>query len=209
MQDTGGTNTLVALSLKACSRKVMFTKGLEQCVIPLDAAAITSLILQRSRELKSHESIVSMNIATAFGPLVDLPKSSAVHMKGPQISIFDGPISAIVQDAAPYVRSIVSYDLQLEAQRLRLGNLLSQGGRSGKRQRTTRASRAALEGGSKAHTRRDRWFSKDTNFSLVLQTGGKEWQGAMRQQQIDDMAQSDNDLEGSRRSSPDILSIEL
>lgn len=44
--------------------------------------------------------------------------------------------------------------------------------------RTTRASLAALEGGSKAHTRRERWFLGTTNafFAPVLQSGGEAWQ---------------------------------
>ena len=195
---------MIALSLKACSRKVMFDKQLEQCVIPLDDTAINKpLLLQKSRTPHSHLPMASLNIASAFGPLMDSPTTPTMHAKGSQISIFDGPTSAIVQDVAPYVRSIVSYDLQLEEQRLRLSNLLSQGGRHGKRQRTTRASRAALEGGSKAYTRRERWFPKNLDFSLVLQSGGKEWQKAVGQEQTSLTNLSGSDLGRSRRSSAD------
>ncbi|KAI9870283.1 MAG: hypothetical protein M1830_004442, partial [Pleopsidium flavum] len=84
-------------------------------------------------------------------------------------------------DLAPYVRSIISYDLRLERERLRLSNLLSQGGRDGKRIRTTRASLAALEGGSKAHTRRERWLPTGTNATLVLRTGGRDWEDVAAQ----------------------------
>ena len=209
MQDLTGTSTLIALSLKACSRISLFTKQLEQCVIPLDAAAINLLMLKRSTDSKSDQSFTSTSIVTAFGPLADSPAASTVYTKGPRFSIFDGAASTIVLDAAPYVRSIVSYDLQLEEQRLRLSNLLSQGGRNGKRQRTTRASRAALEGGSKAHTRRERWFPNDLDFSLVLRTGSKGWQEAVRKEYTQDNAPSENEHDRSRGSSLATVSGEI
>ncbi|MCJ1332181.1 hypothetical protein MMC10_008873 [Thelotrema lepadinum] len=91
-------------------------------------------------------------------------------------------LSNIATDIAPYVRSIVTYDVQLEQDRLRLSNILSEGGRpKGKKLRTTRASRAALEGGNKASTRRERWFPTNLNFPLVLDTAGEGWQEALRQ----------------------------
>jgi hypothetical protein len=45
----------------------------------------------------------------------------------------------------------------------------------GKKVRKTRAARAALEGGSKANTRRERWFSEMTDFEKVLKTAGEGW----------------------------------
>lgn len=47
--------------------------------------------------------------------------------------------------------------------------------------RTTRASRAALEGGDKKHVRRERWFPPETDFSLILQLGGRVWQDILWQ----------------------------
>ena len=78
----------------------------------------------------------------------------------------DTPVHSLVTEVAPYVRCIVAFDVRLEEQRNELA-----GGSQGKRQRTTRAARAALEGGSKAFTRRERWFPKDLDFDAVIKTG--------------------------------------
>jgi hypothetical protein len=91
-------------------------------------------------------------------------------------SSFDRHFSLITLDLAPYIRSIVAYEQVLEAQRIRLGNLLSEGG-GAKRQRTTRASRTAMEGGERKTKRRERWFSRTLNFELVMQTAGEDWAG--------------------------------
>lgn len=93
---------------------------------------------------------------------------------------FENRMTAISEDLAPYIRAIVAFDLRLEQYRLELSGLLSQGGGT-KRIRRTRASRAALEGGDKATTRRERWFAIDTNPSRVLATGGNEWQDVLVQ----------------------------
>ena len=119
---------------------------------------------------------MKFNYAAVFEPIARSPKPVLGIPKGPHISTFDGSLSIITEDLAPYVRSIVAYDLRLEEQRGLLSSTLSQPGQNSKRQRTTRASRAALEGGSKAHTRRERWFPVNTNFEAVLQSGGKDWQ---------------------------------
>lgn len=91
-------------------------------------------------------------------------------------SSFDRTFRIITLDLAPYVRSIVAHEQILEQERLRMSNLLSVGG-SGKRARTTRAARTALEGGVRETKRRQRWFEADVNFSLVMQTAGLEWTG--------------------------------
>ncbi|MCJ1314013.1 hypothetical protein MMC25_007693 [Agyrium rufum] len=116
------------------------------------------------------------SLCLALSPLTDQPKLSFIgNTKGPQINTLDGTLGPIVEDVAPYVRSTVAYDIRLEEQRTRLNSLMSERGLGGKRQRTTRASRAALEGGNKANTRRERWFPKTLNFASVLQTGGEGW----------------------------------
>jgi sorting nexin-8 len=76
---------------------------------------------------------------------------------------------SIATEVAPYVRQIVWLDQQMEKQRAEI-DASSQG--TG-RQRKTRAARAALEGGDVANTRVDRWFPKDLEFSVVLETGGR------------------------------------
>lgn len=201
LQDPTNVSTSIALALKACSRILLVSEDTGSSIVPFDEDTMNRYIIQRAQAGKSHQKVKRQDITSAFGSLVEPPKVSFMQSKGPQISTFDGPLSTIAQDAAPYVRSIVSYDLRLEEQRLRLSNLLSRGGRNGKRQRTTRASRAALEGGSKAHTRRERWFPADTNFAIVLQTGGKGWQDIAMSEQAADTGESDTGHDGSRRSS--------
>ncbi|KAE8166526.1 hypothetical protein BDV40DRAFT_296314 [Aspergillus tamarii] len=94
---------------------------------------------------------------------------------------FENGLRPISEDLGPYVRAIIAFDLRLEQYRMQLSGLLSQNGQGSKRARTTRASRAALEGGSKAETRKERWFSPDVNPTLILATGGPDWQDLLVQ----------------------------
>ncbi|OJJ97471.1 hypothetical protein ASPACDRAFT_53683 [Aspergillus aculeatus ATCC 16872] len=89
---------------------------------------------------------------------------------------FESGMRPIAEDLGPYIRGIMAYDLRLAHRRLQLGEILSSDGKGAKRTRQTRASRAALEGGDKAYTRKERWFPSDANPSLVFATGKQEWQ---------------------------------
>ncbi|RAL14798.1 uncharacterized protein BO97DRAFT_364131 [Aspergillus homomorphus CBS 101889] len=89
---------------------------------------------------------------------------------------FENGLRPIAEDLGPYIRGIMAYDIRLAHHRLQLGEIFSQDGKGAKRTRQTRASRAALEGGDKASTRKERWFSSDANPSLIFATGKQEWQ---------------------------------
>ncbi|KAF7182877.1 hypothetical protein CNMCM7691_002621 [Aspergillus felis] len=89
---------------------------------------------------------------------------------------FENRLGPLSEDLAPYIRAIMAFDLRLEQYRLQLSGLLSENADGKKRMRKTRASRAALEGGSKAETRKERWLPPGTNPALILATGNKEWQ---------------------------------
>ncbi|KAL2702347.1 hypothetical protein AAEP93_006645 [Penicillium crustosum] len=95
---------------------------------------------------------------------------------------FENGLAPITEDLAPYIRSIMVFDGRLHQYRERLFALTAQEhGRGEKRSRTTRASRAALEGGDKASTRKERWFALDTPYYKVQGTAGPEWQHVLFQ----------------------------
>ncbi|GLA46338.1 hypothetical protein AnigIFM63604_009810 [Aspergillus niger] len=94
---------------------------------------------------------------------------------------FENGLAPIAEDLGPYIRGIMSYDMRLAQYRHLLTGALSEDQSGTKRGRQTRASRAALEGGSKAHTRKERWFASDANPSLILATGKQEWQDVLVQ----------------------------
>ena len=169
--------------------------------LPMNDQSIISIIAQVVHSSQYEKPLTKSSISPAFDPISRSQKAVLGIPKGPQISAFDGPLSVLATDLAPYVRSIVSYDLRLEDQRCQLSSLLSQPGKNGKKIRTTRASRAALEGGSKAHTRRERWFPNHTDFGAVLETGGTEWQDVLLQRAIVETAGNCAESAGSRRSS--------
>ncbi|MCJ1437902.1 hypothetical protein MMC27_007289 [Xylographa pallens] len=211
-KDQTSLSTLIPLAIKACS-KMIITGGIGEAAAPLNSDILCQHITRdrSERYLRSSMASVGGLIGIAFKSLEEPSKRSSLHVAPSQATFPGTSISTIVSDIAPYVRSIVCYDIRLEEQRLQLSNLLSQGGRSGKPRRT-RASRAALEGGNKAHTRRERWFPKSTNFGLVLQTGGEEWPKAasVASHQQSKQASEDGGMSGgaSRRSSIDTGSSE-
>ena len=177
VEDQRGLAPALALALRACARRLM--KEHDDPIVPQYAGHGTLGMTPETRRTSSeHELTVKATMLAAFDPIARASKPVLGIPKGSHISCFDGPSSTLAEDIAPYVRSIVSFDLRLEEQRRQLSALLAQPGKDGGKARRTRASRAALEGGSKANTRRERWFPNSTNFDLVLQTGGRGWQEA-------------------------------
>ncbi|MCJ1250556.1 hypothetical protein MMC30_007784 [Trapelia coarctata] len=213
-RDQTNMSTLIPLALKACTKELL-SERINKAIFFSVQETLDHHTME-PRNTRSSTEMTNGIMAAAFKPLEETSKSSAfavLQSRGAQITTFDGPLSIVAEDVAPYVRSIVSYDILLEERRLHLSNLLSQGGRNGKRQRTTRASRAALEGGSKENTRRERWFPYNTNFSLVLQTGGKEWQQVALQmakgESKDESVGEAASYGGSRRSSQASIASEV
>ncbi len=198
--DQTGLSDSVAITIRTCAQRVLNDDQISDTP-PLIEQSIISIIAQVIEGSQYEKPFTKSSISPAFDPISRSQKAVLGVPKGPQISAFDGPLSVLAEDLAPYVRSIVSYDLRLEDQRCQLSSLLSQPGKNGKKARTTRASRAALEGGSKAHTRRERWFPNHTNFDAVLETGGKEWQDVLLQRAIVETTGNCTGSAGSRRSS--------
>jgi DNA polymerase III delta prime subunit len=133
----------------------------------------------RKKEIKvTEEQLSRPYFSYAFDALAAPPEQMLFERTSFNLtpSSFDRTFNIITLELAPYVRSIVAHEQILETERLRMSNLLSGGG-NGKRPRTTRASRVALEGGVRETKRRDRWFDADVSFEAVMATGGKEWAG--------------------------------
>lgn len=199
--DTTGLSSNLPLAVKACSWEVILHGRINNDLTSFSKGKAVRHNFHDAHPLPVGSEYIRSLIESALGPISEVPQNALTQSRGPQITNFDGPFTNIVEDIAPYVRSIVAYDRRLEEQRRRLNDLSTHAGRNGKKPRTTRASRAALEGGSKLHTRRDRWFSKKTNYALVMQTGGDGWQDLALQRQEDQSTDDDGGYNASRRSS--------
>ncbi|OJD18262.1 hypothetical protein AJ78_01701 [Emergomyces pasteurianus Ep9510] len=136
-----------------------------------------TIIEQALQKFSSHKPIypTRSELRDTFEPIMENPDPFNPP-SGRQSFSFDNGRAPISEDLAPYIRAIVAFDLRLEQQRLVLSGSISHNTKSSKRIRTTRASRAALEGGDKASIRKDRWFTGKLNSRSVLATGGLEWQ---------------------------------
>jgi hypothetical protein len=112
-----------------------------------------------------------------FEPIIRANYSTSLAV-GRAAPSFENGLAPITEDIAPYVRAIMVFDGRLKVYRDNLFAAWSQGqgGSGDKRMRKTRASRAALEGGNKASTRKERWFPDDTNYYGIQGTGRPEWQ---------------------------------
>ncbi|KAL1961192.1 hypothetical protein VTO42DRAFT_3137 [Malbranchea cinnamomea] len=138
-----------------------------------DGHSITNHVLGlRDFRARQRRSLSQSEYRKAFEPLTELPEYYPSSLSGRSLSLEEA-VGVLARDVAPFVRSIVSFDLRLERRRLELSGLISHGS---KRIRTTRASRAALEGGDKATTRRERWFPVKLNPPQILATAGRNWQ---------------------------------
>lgn len=145
----------------------------------LSEASIHKLI--RNRSSKSDTLITRRDFSAAFDPISEPDTYAWKISSSLELSSFDRPLHLLVTDMAPYVRSIVSYDIRLSEERLRMSGLLSEGGQKNKRMRKTRAALSALEGGPRSTTRRERYFGPDLNPYLVLKTGSASWLKAVAQ----------------------------
>jgi DNA polymerase III delta prime subunit len=117
-----------------------------------------------------------IDIAYAFDPIAVSTKSTSTTHLDP--SVFDQTMTLIVLDVAPWVRGIVAYDQRLMSDRMKLSNLLSEGGKR-KRMRKTRAALSALEGGERSSTRKESYFGDILSTGYVMKTGGHNWQDVL------------------------------
>lgn len=169
-------NTAISMAVKSLSRNI-----LQKSVQNISSAAISTLnsineeraisILEASFQTQPFQ-LCRYDLAVAFDPIAISPKAvAATHLDA---SVFDRTLKLIVLDVAPWVRGIVAYEDQLMRKRLKLSNLLSQGGKR-KRMRQTRSAYSALEGGERRTTRRERHFGDCLATPSVMRTGGEGW----------------------------------
>lgn len=141
--------------------------------VAVDHALMPSNLLRCIRDADDRDDTELTRRDFACFDVISTTASSATS-SGLEQSAFDGPLKQIATDIAPYVRSIAQYDLSLEEQRAKLGEIMGEGPKA-KRARTTRAARSALEGSQRGSTRRERWFTTDLDLNAILTTGGQEW----------------------------------
>lgn len=151
----------------------------------LDRPSETCVLNLINEQFSVPTSIRRHDLSLAFDPISEPEKALVYSTETLEASSFDRTIALIATDLAPYVRSIVLYDANLQQERARLSNLLSEGGRSGKRMRTTRAAMSALEGGARSTTRKDKYFGPGLNPHLVLKTGCQSWFDAVSEEMTD------------------------
>ncbi|KAL8916444.1 MAG: hypothetical protein Q9208_008510 [Pyrenodesmia sp. 3 TL-2023] len=174
LSDYSGVSDSIAAAVRVFGRRTLFSTAQPPSLHPLDEQVIIDALPKMVQAQKYPKLVTLETVSSAFTPISN-PSRGSQAGKGPFLSTFESPTCTVATDIAPYVRSIVSYDLRLEEQRKQL-ELASHSRRDGKQARRTRASRAALEGGNKASTRRERWFPTNTDYGAVLRTGGKGWQ---------------------------------
>ncbi|KAK2605555.1 hypothetical protein N8I77_008384 [Diaporthe amygdali] len=170
--------TALPIALKSIARRNLSSSYPSSELEALDEAGLTSKIRQHTCQASNTAALTRDDLSLAFDRLAASEKSNTASTSL-EASIFDNALAPIVEDVAPYVRSIVAFDNELQKQRLKMSNLLSKGGT--KRMRNTRASHAALEGGSRTHTRPERWFKADLNGVFVMRTAGEGWAEALKE----------------------------
>ncbi|QPC77222.1 hypothetical protein HYE68_007974 [Fusarium pseudograminearum] len=142
-----------------------------------------------------------MDLAHAFDPIAVNEKTVYASYLDP--SVFDRTTSLIVLDIAPWVRGIVEFDSTLMQERLKLSNLLSEGG-TRKRMRTTRSAYSAMEGGERRTVRRERYFADTLNTVFVRHTAGEGWKEAVESAAPKEMA---GDSPSTTPSSPIVSEV--
>ncbi|KAF2198926.1 hypothetical protein GQ43DRAFT_138250 [Delitschia confertaspora ATCC 74209] len=191
------TSMLVQTQLSV--QRISHPKGYLQNGHPpeMDEQTLIAAILDHKSKARNERPLSRQNFSEAFDILATQksPTSLKISALYPlSASSFDRTLRIIVEELAPFVRSIVTHELLLEAERMRVSGLLSQGGRI-KRSRTTRASRVASEGGRRETKRKEQWFDKDLNKTLVMTTAGKDWAGlGTLSEELDESQTADSQL---------------
>ncbi|KAI5812672.1 hypothetical protein BZA77DRAFT_137850 [Pyronema omphalodes] len=141
---------------------------------------ITNAILSRD----SSKRVSGLEIQSLFSPLSKADTISASTPATIHSSIYPS-VRLLTTEVAPWVRSILRYDVAMEKERRKGGRLL--GGR-----RKTRAARLATEGGSRGG-RKERWFAK-LGADVLTRTGNEEWLNGPDEEE-DAVGEPDDEME--------------
>ncbi|KAK5994436.1 hypothetical protein PT974_04910 [Cladobotryum mycophilum] len=165
----------ISTSLKSLARATLFSSIGNQSTNKLNLGPLNEEHTTSILDFSFHNTpfqMVRYDIAVAFDPIAVAPKYAPTTHLDP--SVFDRTLKLIVVDVAPWVRGIIAYETQLLQRRLKLSNLLSEGGKR-KRMRNTRSALSALEGGERRMARREKHFGECLNMGHVMRTGGNAW----------------------------------
>ncbi|KAK2011718.1 ATPase [Colletotrichum eremochloae] len=177
------TARAIATSLKCGARQVLQAAPVKNgASVSMDCFQEDSAIrrLRHSFVNPTRDAVINRyDMAYAFDPIAVSEKASTTISTSLEPSVFDRTMRLITLEVAPYVRGIIGYDHRLMQDRMQRSGLLSEGGRPGKRMRSTRAAYSALEGVARVNMRKENYFSAELSTPLVMRTGGESWQAAV------------------------------
>ncbi|KAI3550465.1 ATPase [Colletotrichum abscissum] len=178
------TATTIATGLKCAARQLLQSAPLRHgSTVNMDCFQEHSAIRQMKKFFVApsrEEAVINRyDMAMAFDPIAISEKAAAMMATSLEPSVFDRTMRMITLEVAPYVRSIIHYDYRLMQNRMQRSGLFSEGGRQGKRMRSTRAAYSALEGVARGNMRKENYFAAEISTPLVMRTAGEGWQAAV------------------------------
>ncbi|KAI5807025.1 hypothetical protein EDC01DRAFT_608941 [Geopyxis carbonaria] len=171
----GSVETDMSIYMRYLARKYL-SKELQKVSVklqPISHDEIVNAVIRRNET----DWLSRMDYQALFTPLSKLEAVFASTMPTAHSSIFPAMYKLAVE-ISPWVRFIIRNDIKLEKQRRDTGKLLSAGGK----QRTTRAARLALAGGSRE--KKERWLRG--LGANVLKSAGENWDEGVLDAEGDD-----------------------
>ncbi|KAI8280279.1 ATPase family AAA domain-containing protein 5 [Colletotrichum sp. SAR11_240] len=177
------TATAISNSLKSAARQTLQAAPRKaESAVSMDHIGEGKAIQQMRRSFNKppkDTAVSRYDMSLAFDPIAASEKALASMSNSLEPSVFDRTMRMITLEVAPYVRSIIGYDHRSMQDRQQRSSLVSEGGRPGKRMRSTRSALSAQEGVARGSTRRESYFSAELSMPLVMRTGGEGWQAAV------------------------------
>ncbi|SPQ26193.1 72b880a0-2789-4716-ad25-c2cf367ee977 [Thermothielavioides terrestris] len=122
--------TSISLTIKSLARSSLqlYAEGQQETSLPLlpplDETTAINLLQTSFKSTPPGTPVISrIDFAFAFDPIAAAPGASLQPASYLEPSVFDRTLKLIALDVAPFVRGIVSYEAQLQKQRLKLSNL--------------------------------------------------------------------------------------